>query len=172
MRRNFTRLFFDEDTGGGGGSATGTTPPDPIDPQGTEGTSKQLAAEKAAREAAEKELADLKKAQMTEEQRRQAELDDARSSLLAEHEMLQLKTLGVAEEFKPLLTGATAEEIKQHADLLAKLISSVKEETEAKVKKEVAKTGAPGGRQDHDDDEGEMSPADFYRLVLNGGTKR
>lgn len=62
--------------------------------------------------------------------------------------------------------GTTADEIRRNGALLTKLIDAVRSETEAKVKKEVARTGAPGGRQDHDGDGGEMSSRDFFKSMM------
>lgn len=175
MRRIFTRIFFAADDGGSGGN---DAPPAP-DQGAQDGTAdktlrleQRLAEEKQAREAAEKKLADEAKAKMTEDQRRQAELDEARAGLLAEHEALQLKSVGIAEEYLPLVAGMTADEVKRNGALLAKLIDTVRSETEAKVKKEVARTGAPGGRQESDGDGGEMSSRDFFKSILDGGTKK
>lgn len=176
MKRIRTRIFLAADDGGAGGTGTptSTTPGDGTQAQAGDRAvqlEQQLAAEKAAREAVEKKLADEAKAKMTEDQRRQAELDEARAGLLAEHETLQLKTLGVGEEYLPLVAGGSADEVKRNGTLLAKLMETVRSETEAKVKKEVARTGAPGGRQDHDGDDGEMSSKDFFSSILDGGKR-
>lgn len=175
MRRFFTRIFYAADDGGAGGPDPSPAPEQdkqPETPDKTRQLEQQLAAERQAREAAEKKLADEAKARMTEDQRRQAELDEARDSLLAEHETLQLRNIGIDEEYLPLVEGTTADEVRRNGALLAKLLDDVRSRTEAKVKTELARTGAPGGRQDHDDEGGEMSSKDFFASILEGGTRK
>ena len=183
MRRLWNPLFLllmAADPGGGGGGTPADPPKDPVDPpkvtdpadDGDKGKDesaelkKKLKAEETARKAAEKKLADAERAKLTDEERQKAEIDEAKTSLLSEHRALQLKALGISEDYMPLLSGSSAEEIKKAGELLDALIKTVTADTEARVKKEVAKTTTPGGTAG-DDDKKEVNPANYFRALLN-----
>lgn len=170
MRRIFTRILFAADDGlpAGGGdepSADPSADPASVGNAEAEKLKKQLEEERLAREAAEKKLAEEAKGRMTEDQRRQVELEEERRSLLAEHEILQLKAVGVTEEFQPLVAGSNSGEVHRNGELLGKLIEQVRAETEAKVKKDLARTGAPAADLG-DNGDGEVDGESYFTELL------
>ena len=160
------RFYLMPDTGSGGGGED-TQPEDSGKDDGeTEAMRKEL--EELRKEKAERErkAEEERKAKMTEDEKAKAELDKERASLLDQHRKLQLEAAGLDEGYAPLITGSTSDEIRKNGELVKKLIEKVQAETEARVKKEMAKTGAPGSGGK---DDAPVSDEDYYKTILNGG---
>ena len=157
------KVFLSPDTGGEAGSGTGSQEPGQTEDQKTiEGLNARIKELEDEKKASEAKANAEKKARMSEEEKSKAEIDEMRKSLFEEHVNLQLKSAGLEEEFKPLFTGATVEEIKGKGELIGKLIANVKAATEADVKKAIAKTGAPGSGTENV----EMSAEDYYASLM------
>lgn len=160
--RRFT-IMLEPDTGGTGG---GTQEPQPNKDEQEKTISnlqKELEAMRKEKAEAAAKAEQEKKAKMSEEEKRKAEMDDARNALYEEHISLQLQTAGLDDEYRELFKGENVEEIKKRSALIGKLIGKVKADTEALVKKELSKTGAPGsGTKDS-----EMSAEAYYESLVD-----
>lgn len=165
MKRDFRSGFpcLAPDAGAEGEGAGNTKVPDPKDAE-LEALKAQMADEKAKREEVEKKLADSEKEKLTEEQRRDLEAKQLHDASVAKLRALQAKALGIDEAYIDLIKGNTDEEIEKSANLLAAALKKTAEETETKVKKDVAFTGAPGASAKQP--ETAQDPADFYRGIL------
>lgn len=153
--QKFVRMLLAQDGAGGGEPAT-----EPKEPQTTapatatapaEGTPTEVEKLKAEVEKLKKEKADKEKAEqeaklaaMSEDERKKAEQDALRKQLVEENRKIQLQKVGLDDEFAELVTGETAEEISKRGELIQKLVTKVKAETEATVKKGLARTPVPG----------------------------
>ena len=107
----YRRFYFAPDTGGEGGG----TPPEKNEETKTE----DAEAMKAELEALRKEKAEREKkaeeerqARMSEEEKAKARIEKERESVMAEYRALQLQSSGLGDEYAPLITGSTADEIK------------------------------------------------------------
>lgn len=165
LRHNF---YLAPSTDGGGG----TTEPDVKEPAAENTTEKNAEVEKmkAELEALKKEKADReakaeeeKKAKMTAEEKAQAELSASRKALNDQHIALQLKSAGLSEDYTELFTADSPDKIQAKGALAQKLIKKIEAETEARVKRELARTKEPGSG----DENKEMSAEEYYKSILN-----
>lgn len=96
---------------------------------------------------AENEKKEAEKARMSESEKKKAEaeeLEKMKADTLNEYKMVHLQRAGLGEEYISLITGSTRDEIAANGELVKQLVEKVRSETEAEVKKSVARTGAPG----------------------------
>lgn len=122
----------------------------------------ELEALKKAKAEEDKAKAEEAKAKMTAAEKAKAEkeeLEKMKAETVRNYKLVSLQKAGVGEDYISLISGGTQEEINAQGELLAKLIADVRTETEAAVKKTVAKTGAPGAGAVNE----EVSAEDFYK---------
>lgn len=127
----------------------------------------ELAALKQAKAEEEKAREEEAKAKMSDEEKlaaEKAEYEKMKAETLASYKAATLQKAGVGEEYVSLISGTTQKEIAEQGELLSKLVASIKSETEASVKKAVAKTGAPGSGEESK----ELSAEDFYKGLSKG----
>lgn len=164
------RFYFAPDTGagsgGGEGAAGGAAGPQTPDYKAENETLKaQLKEVQEKIKAAETEKKEAEKARMTEAEKKKAEaeeLEKMKADTLKEYKSVHLQKAGLGEEYLPLITGETRDEVAANGELLKKLVDTVRSETEAAVKKTVAKTGSPGSG----DTSGEMDPVTYFDNVI------
>ena len=157
-------FYFMPDTGDGSGGEPAPTGDDGKAGDDTEAMKKELETLRKEKAEREKKEAEEREAKLSEEEKAKAAIEKDRASLLSEHRTLQLQAAGLDEEYASLITGSTADEIKASGELLRKLISKVKAETEAEVKKGISRTKAPGSGSDKTT----TTDEDYYKSVLKG----
>ena len=168
--RRFARFFFSPDDGGGAGGTGGGTEVQNADQANDsskeiEALKTRLADAEARAKKAEAEAKAAAKRQMGEDEKRKAEADElekVKAETLNEYRSIHLQKAGLGEEYLPLVTGATKDEIAGNGELLKKLVDKIRSETEASVKKQMARTGAPGDGETS----GEMDPVDYYKSLM------
>lgn len=163
------RIYFAPDTG----APTGTEPvqepaAEPDDLKKTQEELKKAQAEleafKKAKAEEDKAKAEEAKAKMTAAEKAKAEkeeLEKMKAETVKNYKLVSLQKAGVGEDYISLISGGTQEEINAQGELLAKLIADVKAETEAAVKKTVAKTGAPGAGAESK----ELEAVDYFKSL-------
>lgn len=164
----FGQICFAPDTGAGGGSPEEKTEPNPKAAE-FEALKAQASEDKAKREEAERKLADYEKAKLTEDERKALEDKKLHEATISKFRTLQAKALGIDEKYIDLIKGDTDDEIEKSAGLLAEALKKKEEETEERVKKDVAYTGAPGASADKDQ---AMDPKAFYEGIIKNTRAR
>lgn len=164
------RFYFAPDTGagsgGGEGAAGGAPAAETTDYKAENETLKvQLKEALEKIKAAESEKKEAEKARMTDAEKKKAEaaeLEKMKADTLKEYKSVHLQKAGLSEEYLTLINGETRDEIAASGELLKKLVDTVRSETEAAVKKTVAKTGSPGSGDTSD----EMDPVTYFDNVI------
>ena len=163
----YRKFYFAPDSGDGGGGTNPAASKDGTQGEDTEAMKAELEALRKEKAEREKKAEEERQARMSEEEKAKAEIEKDRAAVIAEHRTLQLQAAGLDEEYAPLISGVTADEVKRSGELVRKLISKVKAETEAEVKKGISRTKATGsgdGREKTTDE-------DYYRDILKGGNR-
>ena len=154
------------DTGGGNGGSD-AAPGGNTEGKADEAEAMRKELETLRKEKAEREKKDAeeREAKLSEEEKAKAQIEKEREAVLSDYRTMQLQAAGLDAEYAALITGSTTDEIKASGDLLKKLISKVKAETEAAVKKGLSRTKAPGSG----DDRGTTTDEEYYSSILKGG---
>ena len=177
-RKFYQRFLYDQDRGGGSGGSDGgdDNPNDETPPELSE-NEKKLQAEleqknkeledlKKDRDGQsrrvtnlEKDIADIKKAQMTEEERKKAEEaereaerqkkdQEAQGKILSESVKLAAERSGISEEDQFLLSSSNQDEVFKKGDRLKELLVAADQAGYERAMKDKTKTNTPGNGEE------------------------